>query len=871
MLLLLLVFFLCLGFAPQRAWAEEDLFTTRSPRDLAAQVLDFLFSGTPPDFNQTALTSIQQGLKILLGYYSGAMLVFACIIVLYHLSTMVAQTAHYGVPFGKRSRQLWVPVRLVLALGLLVPLMGGLNSGQLLVMQIARWGSGLASHAWTQFSGISTLDTLTLHGLAIHDPSATVANYVAIGMCAKAYEVTGPEVDPSKIDERVVVGEHFRIKIEDNKPVSRITYYGMAGGAPDIPVECGTLVWLENGFQTASSPTDQLTAVFAGAHLLAMNKVQNDALALGGQIIMAALGTRNISVDYSSDFEAIVRDYRTNFIETLKRNKLEVRDNTVSLSIQRPARDSGDFGWLMAGAAMQNFVLRDGMLYTPDLAAPVVSFSYPYHVAPHDKAGLHILHALQFARLALSPYDPNRPRAIWFNPQIDHSNGPLKQAMSLLANVLARHMKLHNDRPVLSPSMMAESSPGSLFAPMALGFQTLDLADQMLAVAEWSPRANSPVFGPSVLFANMAQAVNLALFAGNPNTDIVKAMVIFDRGDQPADFARYLVALLALPVLIPSLLLVFILPLLPLFRFLLGALVWLVLVVEGLAAMPVWALTFLTPHGDELVGNWAKNGLMLMMNIFLRPILMVVGFIAAILMMNALFALLQFTLGQFSYDGLQGGRSLYMLGAFVILASYLILSYAAANISLRCIDSVPNVFLRWFGHISRESPASEISAAAGQAGSDANAKALADARSAQGGTWEQKIAAVLEKVTGSQTTKAPGNAAGRTSKNATLMPQIAEKTRDTTIVQDRHASAADKGQGAASLNVPLQINTPQVNVRHMSPEKPPKDKLPSEMVSKPLQDQKAKDKTPEEEGKLKPKDETGEGERDTQAPTPDDP
>ncbi len=60
-----------------------------------------------------------------LGFYSDAMLMFAAIILFYHLATMIVNTAHHGVVMGKQANQIWAPIRLVVAIGLLVPMGSG--------------------------------------------------------------------------------------------------------------------------------------------------------------------------------------------------------------------------------------------------------------------------------------------------------------------------------------------------------------------------------------------------------------------------------------------------------------------------------------------------------------------------------------------------------------------------------------------------------------------------------------------------------------------------------------------------------------------------------------------------------------------------
>lgn len=90
-------------------------------------------------------------LRVAVGVYSNALLIVASIILLYHLLVMVTETAHQGVVGGKRTNQIWAPIRLVVAIGLLVPLASGLNSAQYITLQVIEWGSNMATRVWDTF------------------------------------------------------------------------------------------------------------------------------------------------------------------------------------------------------------------------------------------------------------------------------------------------------------------------------------------------------------------------------------------------------------------------------------------------------------------------------------------------------------------------------------------------------------------------------------------------------------------------------------------------------------------------------------------------------------------------------------------------
>lgn len=150
------------------AWAGPipiaDLFDTLNPQtDIAFNILTLVFgvpglycsSSAPATCNDSdALVPmpIHQGLHGLFEFYSYGMLLIGVLIFLYHLVVIVAETAVTGSPFGQRFQNVWVPIRLVVALGLLVPINFGYNSGQYIAFYAAKLGSSIATNGWLRYN-----------------------------------------------------------------------------------------------------------------------------------------------------------------------------------------------------------------------------------------------------------------------------------------------------------------------------------------------------------------------------------------------------------------------------------------------------------------------------------------------------------------------------------------------------------------------------------------------------------------------------------------------------------------------------------------------------------------------------------------------
>lgn len=103
---------------------------------------------TPPDFPWP----YHLGLHAMLQFYSVGLLVVATFIILYFVVVIVAETAQTGTPFGQRFNSVWAPLRLVMALGLLIPISNGLNSAQYITLYMAKFGSNFATNGWFFFN-----------------------------------------------------------------------------------------------------------------------------------------------------------------------------------------------------------------------------------------------------------------------------------------------------------------------------------------------------------------------------------------------------------------------------------------------------------------------------------------------------------------------------------------------------------------------------------------------------------------------------------------------------------------------------------------------------------------------------------------------
>lgn len=156
----------------------------------------------------------------------------------------------------------------------------------------------------------------------------------------------------------------------------------------------------------------------------------------------------------------------------------------------------------------------------------------------------------------------------------------------------------------------------------------------------------------------------------------------------------------------------YVLPFMPFIYFFFAFGHWIKSIFEAVVAMPLWALAHIKIDGEGLPGPWATNGYFLLMEITLRPTLIIVGFIASVVMFSALVDVLHsvfddllFTIGGGSVDSAislaSGAHNISLLKGpldeLMYTVIYVILVYMIGLSCFKLIDGVPNNIMRWMG------------------------------------------------------------------------------------------------------------------------------------------------------------------------------
>jgi conjugal transfer/type IV secretion protein DotA/TraY len=137
------------------------------------------------------------------------------------------------------------------------------------------------------------------------------------------------------------------------------------------------------------------------------------------------------------------------------------------------------------------------------------------------------------------------------------------------------------------------------------------------------------------------------------------------------------------------------LPLVP-FIIWFGAIInWLVVVLEAIIAAPLWAITHLDGEGDGLGGRSA-HGYIFLLNVMVRPILMVIGFFGggAILVVGGTFLneIYGIAVANVQFDSVTG-----LVSMIAILFIYFTLCLTLVHSCFNLILIVPDQVINWVG------------------------------------------------------------------------------------------------------------------------------------------------------------------------------
>jgi conjugal transfer/type IV secretion protein DotA/TraY len=699
-----------------------------SSNDIALGWINYIFHNQPmmnylSQYGQIVpqSTVIQQALITTLAFYSDAILVVAAIILFYHLVVMVVETAHTGVPMGKKERQIWAPIRLVVAIGLLVPIAGGLNSGQFIVIKVAEWGSNMASQAWGVFVQQLANDTYTGKDAVAPYARKTVYDTMMMEACAYAFNQYAKGAAASISSTGSTSPATITVPPDGvTLPNNAIQYvYTTAASGSGTTTPLGDVgVCGQYTFPPPPKTNDTLSTDF-------QNKVQDTAQqafkAMQDQV--RDFVTANMPYDIppgpaggmndqphpenTGQLETFVASYQAD----LQKGISSAGMGSFGSQMRDVAQTSSSQGWVSAGAWFNTVARTQSEMMDIEGLIPATRM-------PSLKEGSSSLTGEAFTALKQFAQWVNTPS---LNTTAPTQSNQLVQAAAGIAEDANDGNTQVMDKVFMLVDFVASwngvwtsasdayataTTPSAAAQNFTLGVQFMG-ANPLAEIAYFG-HANIntayQLFDAYLIVTGLTGTADVSgklsawatKFAGAGGIALGPVSALLGVIAKAGAAIGSIISIFSIVFFTSGVVLAYFLPLIPFLRFMFNTLTWIVSLLEAVVAVPLIALGHLNPDGEGLAGG-AKDAYHFIFNIFLRPILMVFGLMLGTIIFFIVASILNLLYMQavVGTGGLAHGH--LMLARFIYSLFYVFTLYMGANSAFHMIDWLPQHAMKWMG------------------------------------------------------------------------------------------------------------------------------------------------------------------------------
>ncbi|HHH7388421.1 TPA: DotA/TraY family protein [Escherichia coli] len=597
---------------------------------------------------------------------NGALLVVGAMFASYIMFRRLTQIAHDGSIFGRDKATLWGPLRLVFGVASLVPTANGWCLSQLLMLWaasvmgigIANMGTDVAVAAFengtsmvvqpTMPSTVTLARSLYEANLCLHSVNAGQAMTAAAG---------GFNFEREYI-QQIPTSAGFVLK----NPAGTKVCGGAEVDITQLEPTPQSTNWIGGG-------TIDTSTIYQ-AHLQALSEMQarlSDAAyafvsaVMQGQQGGVALPDAQASIESAAlAYEAAVnRDAGT------KQGDIANLAGQLSTSIKQG-------GWLTLGAWYQTFAQANSKL-TAAIAGKAKIFGESFS----GNHGVSELRQSVFGAYQAQQANTSQTSALGRMASVGGGD-----TNNIVASIFSGPgQKIVNYMVSVDAGAEVRGTINPLIKMKNLGDYTLGAAETALGIYVTAKVATSVVDGLNA--AGVAAKV-ANFFTGV--TDGIKGLL---------DAISPIILMILIPLFVIGAGLSIYLPLVP-FIVWFGAIInWLVIVCEAIIAAPLWAMTHLGDDGDGM-GQRTGHGYIFLLNVMVRPILMVIGFFAggAILvvggtMLNELYGI---AVANVQFDSITG-----LVSVIVFLGVYFMICLNLIHTCFNLIFIIPDNVINWVG------------------------------------------------------------------------------------------------------------------------------------------------------------------------------
>lgn len=708
---------------------------------------------------------IQIGLlSTMFSTFNNLVLGVAAIIVLYVTVVGIMKTAHEGEFMGKQWHSLWIPIRIVLGIAALVPMSAGFSALQILMMWVIVQGVGVADRVWdTAWTYVnlagSPYNTVTLPSSGV---SLNLGNLFQALVCD-----TAAQQQYSNPVGEAQTGNYYCAAT--GSYCGKTTFDPeTAGGSFSLGPNgsCGTFNYCNTS--SACKDSTSLSCAACNAQIKTLKTIipilQQGAAAL---FVQADYNYRDF---YYNSYNQ-PNNSNWNWIYTqcqnqnISKSQCCVRSPNPSIpgqtclvgaSLPQPDNSNGSgpsneavnkFIGPYVSTQYPNLINTLSNQYMVDISAEyaaylakggsssqtappggwITSGSFYYQIAVKNGS------TLNSALPALS-MDISNPNSDTKNSMYGYRND--YNAAAVLANAANNTQSesagggtgggggSSSGSSSSSSSGSSGGSSGGILSPISNAINSFmfsimqSFMDSLVNKGGGSPLVGLQMWGQLVLLAveilfPILLAITFVLGMLGYLDAFVLGTGIVDPAGPTITLMYFLIvpplfALLATLVAIGGLFAVYV-PLIPYVVFTMGAIGWLLSVLEAMVAGPLVALGLLSPGGQSEVFGKAEPAIMLLFNIFLRPSLMIFGLMASMLLAVVVVTMINDAFSQVmgGIMGLSGSTgdviTTFTLGLgnileyIILLVAYVFFVVSALNKCFAAIYIIPENVMRWIG------------------------------------------------------------------------------------------------------------------------------------------------------------------------------
>ena len=560
-------------------------YLTPSPGDLSVKLLNTVLG---PNWQDLFIKGAQGAHLTLIGHLFSVfnVIVLSGLVALFGAVTVsgIISTAHSGQVGGKGIHSAWMPIRAVGSIGMLSPLpwAKGLCLLQTLTLMFISYGIGLADHLWTP-----AVQYMAEQGGTIEGPRPVAA------------------WSASETILRTLIARDYFVQ------------RGIAGTSPAAPVFA--FVPGSGGNSTAKyvlvfpAPRGAnfqnfgtITVPCAGAQSDPLCAAKRNAIAgvaiglepVAEDIVSHYKGGKNTPLPPASDITGLLSSY-TATVQSAVPGYIATAQASLARQQQAFAQQAANEGWASAGDWYEALAAENDLVHRAVSKVPTAT-------------------AAKWSQIRGDIPDQTRLRAYLANGEVlmrEADPGLARQYDEKLSRGVTRGGRAARQDFVERWFSNEVTGRAVGLVENAIGNPSGDPLARLQAVGN---RMDDAVggFWAAVATARLIPGWNVKL----PTNLHYAALGLLAAG---ADLAVYL-------------------PALPFILWMLALGGWLVLVLESLVAAPLWAAAHGMPEGEGFAGESGRQGYLLLLNVLLRPALMIFGFFIA----SAVFDGLAWAVGQ---------------------------------------------------------------------------------------------------------------------------------------------------------------------------------------------------------------------------------